>query len=80
MPIECGPSFAAAAALLKSGHRQESIRSDREVDMFWKMVALLFLCWAVGFAVGVSGSVIHLLLVIAGMLLLGKLLEPRRMS
>ena len=47
--------------------------------MAWKIVGVLFLCWAIGFAVGVSGAVVHLLLVIAGMVLLGIMLEPRRL-
>ena len=45
--------------------------------MIGKVVAVLLVLWFLGFVAGISGAVIHLLLLIAGMLLLGKLLEPR---
>lgn len=45
--------------------------------MVGKIIAVLLVLWLAGFAAGVNGALIHLLLVIAGMLLLGKLLEPR---
>jgi hypothetical protein len=45
--------------------------------MIGKVIAVLLVLWFLGFVAGISGAVIHLLLLIAGMLLLGKLLEPR---
>jgi hypothetical protein len=45
--------------------------------MIGKAIAILLVFWLLGFTLGVSGAVIHLLLLIVGMLLLGKLLEPR---
>ena len=46
--------------------------------MYGRVIALLLACWMVGFLIGISGAVIHLLLLLAGVLLLGKMLEPRR--
>ena len=45
--------------------------------MIGKIIAILLALWLVGFLVGVSGALIHLLLVIVGMLLLGKLMDPK---
>ena len=45
--------------------------------MMGKMIAILLFLWLVGFLAGVNSALIHLLLLIAGMLLLGKLLERR---
>lgn len=44
--------------------------------MIGKVIAILLACWLVGLLVGVSGAVIHLLLLLAGMLFLEKMLEP----
>ena len=45
--------------------------------MIGKIIAILLALWLVGFLAGVSGALIHLLLVIVGMLLLGKLMDPK---
>lgn len=45
--------------------------------MIGKIILVLLACWVLGFLVGVSGALIHLLLLVAGMLLLGKMIEPR---
>lgn len=47
--------------------------------MLAKVIAGLFVLWIIGFTAGISGAVIHLLLVLIGLLLLGKLLEPKRL-
>jgi Family of unknown function (DUF5670) len=33
--------------------------------IIWTLVVLLFVCWIIGFAAHVGGSLIHLLLVVA---------------
>ena len=45
--------------------------------MIGKVIAMLLALWLAGFLAGVNGALIHLLLLIAGMLFLGKVLEPR---
>ena len=45
--------------------------------MIGKIIAMLMAFWLVGFLVGVNGALIHLFLLIAGMLLLGKMMYPR---
>lgn len=45
--------------------------------MLGKIIAVLLALWLVGFVAGVSGAVIHLLLVVVGMLLLGRLMDPK---
>lgn len=45
--------------------------------MVGKIIAILLTFWFLGIIFGISGAAIHLLLLIAGMLLLGKMLEPR---
>ena len=45
--------------------------------MIGKIIAVLLVLWLAGFLAGVNGALIHLLLLIAGMLFLGKMLEPR---
>ena len=45
--------------------------------MIGKIIAVLLALWLVGFLAGVNGALIHLLLLIVGMLLLGKMMKPR---
>lgn len=45
--------------------------------MITRIVVILLVFWLVGFLAGVSGALIHLLLLVAGMLVLGKVIEPR---
>ena len=45
--------------------------------MMGKIIAVILALWLIGFLAGVNGALIHLLLLIAGMLLLGKMMEPR---
>ena len=45
--------------------------------MIGRVIVMLLVLWLAGFLAGFSGAVIHLLLLLAGMLLLGRLLEPR---
>ena len=45
--------------------------------MIGKFIAVLLACWLVGFLLGISEAAIHLLLLLAGLLILEKILEPR---
>ena len=42
-----------------------------------KVIAVLLVLWLAGFVAGVNGALIHLLLLIVGMLLLGRLMDPK---
>ena len=46
--------------------------------MLWTLIVLLMLVWLLGFAFDVAGGIIHILLVIAGVLLLVQLISGRR--
>ena len=45
--------------------------------MVGKIIAVLLALWLVGFLAGVNGALIHLLLLIVGMLLIGRLMDPK---
>jgi hypothetical protein len=46
--------------------------------MLWTIVVVLIVLWALGFSVGVGGSLIHTLLVIALLVVLYQLVIGRR--
>jgi hypothetical protein len=46
--------------------------------MLWTLIVLLLLFWLLGFGFHVAGSIIHVLLVIAVILLLVNLISGRR--
>jgi hypothetical protein len=46
--------------------------------MLWTVLAILLILWLGGFSLHVGGSLIHLLLVIAAMVLIYNLLTGRR--
>ena len=46
--------------------------------MLWTILAVVVVLWLLGFVSGVGGSLIHLLLVIAGILFIVQLLSGRR--
>jgi hypothetical protein len=46
--------------------------------MLWTIIVILFILWLLGFSLHVGGSLIHLLLVIAVIVLIFNLLTGRR--
>jgi hypothetical protein len=46
--------------------------------MLWTIVVILVLLWVLGFAVHIGGSLIHLLLVIALIVVVVRLIQGRR--
>ena len=46
--------------------------------MLWTIVVVLLLLWALGFATSVGGSLVHLLLVIALIVVVVRLVQGRR--
>lgn len=46
--------------------------------MLWTLVAILLILWLLGFSFHIAGSLVHLLLVIAVVVLLVNLLRGRR--
>ena len=56
----------------------KSIRSKGETSMLWTILAVILVLWLLGVVGSVGGSLIHLLLVIAAVILLIQLLSGRR--
>jgi hypothetical protein len=48
--------------------------------MLWTILVVLVVLWLLGFATSVGGSLIHLLLVVALVVLIAQLLSGRRTS
>jgi len=48
--------------------------------MLWTIIALLVVLWLLGLIGGVGGSLIHLLLVIAAVILIFQLITGRRIA
>lgn len=46
--------------------------------MLWTIVAVMFVLWLLGFSMSVGGSLIHLLLVLAVVLIVFNLISGRR--
>jgi hypothetical protein len=46
--------------------------------MIWTILVVLLLLWALGFAIDVAGSLIHLLLVVAAAVVIFKFIGGRR--
>ncbi len=46
--------------------------------MLWTIIVILFVLWLLGFSFHVAGSVIHLLLIVAVVLIVVNLLTGRR--
>jgi hypothetical protein len=46
--------------------------------MLWTILIILLVMWALGFGFGVAGSLIHILLVVAVVVLIVNLLQGRR--
>lgn len=49
-----------------------------EVSMLWTIFVILLILWLLGFSFHVAGSLIHLLLVIAAIVLIINLISGRR--
>lgn len=46
--------------------------------MLWTIIVILLVLWALGFAVQIGGGLIHLLLLVAGVVLIYQLVTGRR--
>ncbi|MGQ0661612.1 lmo0937 family membrane protein [Sphingosinicella sp.] len=46
--------------------------------MLWTIVAILVVLWLLGFVGGIGGSLVHALLVLAGIVLVFQLISGRR--
>jgi hypothetical protein len=46
--------------------------------MLWTLIVVLFILWLLGFSLSIGGSLIHLLLVVALIVLVFNLLSGRR--
>jgi hypothetical protein len=52
--------------------------SARRLNMLWTIVAILLIMWLLGFSFHIAGSLVHLLLVIALVVIVINLLSGRR--
>jgi hypothetical protein len=50
----------------------------KEADMLWTIIVILLILWLLGFTFHVAGSLIHLLLVVAVVVLIINLVTGRR--
>jgi len=46
--------------------------------MLWTIIVILLVLWALGFAIQIGGGLIHLLLLVAGVVLIYQLITGRR--
>jgi hypothetical protein len=65
--------FGPSRALNNKGNVRQ-----KEKTMLWTIVALLFILWLLGFSFSIGGSMIHLLLVVALVVLVINLVSGRR--
>ena len=61
-----------------SNHRRGCKRPAGEILMLWTVFAILLLLWLLGWGFHVAGSLIHLILVIAVVVLLVEVITGRR--
>jgi hypothetical protein len=54
------------------------INGNKEKTMLWTIVVVLFILWLLGFSFSIGGSLIHLLLVVALIILVINLVSGRR--
>jgi len=52
--------------------------AQREIQMLWTVLVVILILWLLGFSFSVGGSLIHLLLVVAAVVLLFQLISGRR--
>jgi hypothetical protein len=73
-------ALAVGVALLGSGGFNVLCTHNelREINMLWTIVAILFILWLLGFSFGVGGSLVHLVLLVAAVVVVINLLSGRR--
>jgi hypothetical protein len=54
------------------------VRLEREATMLWTIFVILLVLWLLGFSLHIAGSLIHLLLVVALVVLVINLISGRR--
>jgi Family of unknown function (DUF5670) len=57
---------------------EKSFNLKEEKTMLWTIIAILVVLWLLGFIGHIGGSLIHLLLVIAAVVLIFQLISGRR--
>jgi len=50
----------------------------RFMDIFWTIVVILVILWLLGFSLGLVGSLIHILLVVAIIVILVRIIQGRK--
>jgi hypothetical protein len=53
-------------------------KKEKEVTMLWTIIVILVVLWLLGFSLHIAGSMIHLLLVVAVVVLIINLISGRR--
>ncbi len=56
----------------------KTTKNNKEEAMLWALFVVILLLWVLGFSLHVAGSLIHLLLVVAAIVLIVNLLTGRR--
>lgn len=59
-------------------YRTGLVGSEREKTMLWTIFVVCLLLWLLGFSLSIGGSLIHLLLVVAVVVLIFNLVSGRR--
>lgn len=59
-------------------NRDEGLTQSKGIIMLWTIIVILFVLWLLGFIGHVGGSLIHLLLVVAVIVLIFNLIQGRR--
>ena len=72
------PSKRGSTKAYLGGEEREDRVERRKDDMLWTILAILLVLWLLGLLGSVGGSLIHLLLVAAVIILLVQLLTGRR--
>lgn len=60
------------------GQARDELAPGQEADMLWTIVVILLILWLLGFSFHVGGSLVHLLIVIAVVVVIVNLLSGRR--
>jgi len=66
--------------LRRTGHRSRTMLPlgvSKETNMLWTIIVVLLILWLLGFSLHVAGSLIHLLLVVAVVVLVINLVGGR---
>lgn len=70
--------WRGAAGLVLAFQRFACSQRTREINMLWTIVAILLILWLLGFSFGVGGSLVHLVLAAAAVVVVINLLSGRR--